>query len=84
MRRTEDYDFAIDRSSLTIVSFGEGPGQFGFVTTPAGIVGVYADSEVVVLYFCVDGREYRRTYRGALTERGIATVAGRFARELTA
>lgn len=68
---------------------GEHPYSRGCVLTPYGIVAVYYEpgsqrsKPYVNLDFIRDGRRISRTYRKQLTERGLVTVAHRFAAEIT-
>jgi hypothetical protein len=61
----------------------------GYVVTPNGIVGVYAQrgetkrDYYTCLTFALDGRQYSRVYRRHyLTHRGLVTASTRFAREI--
>lgn len=54
----------------------------GFRATPLGIVGLYTQPDFVRLTFVYRGRQYERHIAETLSERGLATVAGRFARDV--
>lgn len=53
----------------------------GHVTTPHGIVVVWSDRKHANLRFVWRGREHS-LLRTPLTARGLATAAGRFARQI--
>lgn len=62
---------------------GVGSWWDGEVVTPQGIVSVYSDERYTRLDFVYGGRLYMRNDRGGKrTERGLAILAGRFAREI--
>jgi len=54
----------------------------GCVFTDLGIVMVYSEKERSNLVFIFAGRLYDRHIDRGYTKRGLATVAGRFAREI--
>jgi len=66
---------------------GEHPYTQGCVFTPYGIVAVYyqprdeRNPAYVNVSIVIDGRHYNRVLHRELTERGLVTVAHRFARE---
>lgn len=57
----------------------------GIVVTPLGYVTAYADSRMTCMRFIWRGREHARTIkRTRPTDRGLAVLAGKFAREIAA
>lgn len=58
--------------------------QSGTVLTPHGIVDIYAQEGTTRLDFCHAGKLHIRTYRKQYTKRGIVTLAGRMARDISA
>lgn len=76
----------VDRSRchFTVERCANGTYVAGCVSTRAGYVEVYAEDcgmpPLVQLRVIANGREYMRRYAGKWTHRGIAIVAGRFAR----
>jgi hypothetical protein len=68
---------------------GEHPYTQGCVFTPYGIVAVYyqprdeRNQAYATLSIVLGGRHYNRLLHRDLTERGLVTVAHRFAREKT-
>jgi hypothetical protein len=58
--------------------------EVGTVLTPNGIVDVYAQDDYTRLDFVHAGRLHIRTYRKRYGKRGIVTLAGRMARDISA
>lgn len=84
--RTTDESFAIGRAFGTITRERSSTGAIwyrGRVITRWGIVDVYSDDDHSRYDFACDGRHYIRTERRGRTQRGLAIMASRFAREVS-
>jgi hypothetical protein len=63
---------------------GEPPYEYwgGAVATPHGYVEVFSQKDWTALNFAHQGRMHRRSIRREYTKRGLAILAGRFAKEI--
>ena len=79
-------DFKICRPYATVHYRNAGTSlayREGHYYSEFGIVRIYAEDLLVKLDFCYGGREYYRTIQDRYyTDRGLATIAGRFQREI--
>jgi hypothetical protein len=90
MKSLKVQSFSVDSSRSLLFRDGdpkrEGRFTSGFVVTPFGVVGVWMwsdDSRGETSYtFGFDGRDYQAFEDRARTPRGIAIMAGRFARKI--
>lgn len=96
MKTPSGFNFAIQSSHASVETTEKtiGSGTYyrtrGYVSTPLGIVAVDSWQPVgekgdpeTYMRFVWAGREHSRTvYRGFTSARSLATVAGRFAREI--
>lgn len=54
----------------------------GHVFTPGGIVAAFSQHDATSLHFVHGGRIYNRIYNRGFTERGLVTLAKRFAADV--
>ena len=88
MQNTNDESFVINSRLHGVmvdcigVPGGHNGYSGGFVATPAGIVGIYQQSDLTKFWFVHRGRLYTRSFSGSTSERGTRLLAHRFAREV--
>ena len=54
----------------------------GCVRTEHGFVRIYSEKNHTLLMFIQDGQEFSRRYSKGFSQRGLVTLAARFAREM--
>lgn len=82
MKRAEDSRSAVTTTRAHIGEWGTA-GLKGYVVTWDGIVHVWGTAGSSTYLFVLEGVAYWRTERRRRTARGLAIMAGKFAREIT-
>jgi hypothetical protein len=84
MSRITDHNYAVGRPFARLSTNAQYDYTLGTIFTPVGFVAVYTqggDDPYTSLDFIHEGRAYSRNFDGkTFTERGLVTVAHRFAK----